>query len=157
MLSSEAREQGGRYLRRVGEGLVVELRELRDHLQGVLVGDHELDVLGPQMVRNPAGIGRLVVGRVLEGDREAADLVPSVRLHQGDDDRGVDSSGQKRPERHIGMHPYTNRLGQDLIELVHGLGTQNRTRAARRTPPPPTEPSTSREGASHRESCPRRG
>ena len=38
--------------------------------------------------------------------------------HQGDDQRGIDASGEEDAERHVRDHPELGRLGEDALELL---------------------------------------
>ena len=74
------------------------------------------------MVGDPTGVGRLVVGGVVEGDGKGLHLGGVLRLHQGHHQRRVDAAGEKRPQGHIGVHAGTNGFTQHRVELVeHGL------------------------------------
>src|SRR5690606_19736016 len=90
-------------LRRVGEGLVVDTRQIRDHREGVRFGDEELGMAGLQMRRHASRMARLIETVILETDRERAYVLRRV-AHQRGDERGIDPAGQEAPERYIAEH-----------------------------------------------------
>lgn len=56
---------------------------------------------------------RLVVECLAEkADREGRHRLARPLLHQGRDDRGIDSAGQERPERNVGDHSLFDRLAE---------------------------------------------
>ncbi|KAG1312280.1 hypothetical protein G6F62_014290 [Rhizopus arrhizus] len=70
-LPRQARDQRGRHLRGIGEGLVEHRRQLRHHRQRVGTTDVQLGVVAAQVRRQLPGQRRLVVARTGETEAEA--------------------------------------------------------------------------------------
>ena len=64
-----------------------------------------------------AGLGRFVERVFPEADREGANRLARLRLHQRDDGGGIDSAGQKCPERHIGQALTLDRDRQQPLQF----------------------------------------
>ena len=75
-------------------------------------------VIGAEVVGDPAGVGRLVVGSVVEGHGEGLHLRRALRLHQRHHQRGIDPAREERPQSHIRVHSNTHRIAEQGVELV---------------------------------------
>ena len=118
----ELAHERGRDLRRVGERLVVHLRQARDHRARLAGGDVQLGVVGPEVTGDGAGAARLVVAGLVEADRERADGPRALGLHERDDERRVDPAGQERADRDVGDHPQADALAQRGFHRVDRAG-----------------------------------
>src|SRR3546814_4410423 len=66
-----------------------------------LCGDDELGVIRPQMARDPAGGGGLVIKTFVKADGESLDRLCRLGLHHGDDQRGIDAAGKEIGRAHV--------------------------------------------------------
>ena len=117
MAPRELGEQERRNLGNVGEGLVVQRRQARDHGEGVARRDIQLRVLGPEVTSHGRRVPRLVVRALVKPDRKRLDRTLTLGLHEGDDGGRVDPSGQEGPERDVRLHPEPHRVPEQRIEL----------------------------------------
>ncbi|MNL29956.1 hypothetical protein D3C87_1516670 [compost metagenome] len=69
------RNEIGGYLRRVGKGLAVDVRQFRYDVQSVRAGHIELGMFGAQMEGHSFCVLRLVVAGVVEADGKGLDLL----------------------------------------------------------------------------------
>ena len=69
--------------------------------------------------------GQLVVGLLLEADREGLDGLRRCRRHLGDNDGGIHAAREECPERDVGDHPSPDGCADEtaklLLQLAHGL------------------------------------
>ena len=87
LAAGEPADQRGRDLRRIGERLVVDRRQLGHQRQAVLRPDVELGVVGAEVRGDLPGERRLVVLRLAKADREGAHRLRARGLHQRDHGR----------------------------------------------------------------------
>ncbi|CFD94570.1 Uncharacterised protein [Bordetella pertussis] len=121
VLARHARDQRGRDLRRVGEGLVVHVCQGRHHGQAVLGGDVELGMLGAQVRRHRLGVLGLVIALLVKADGEGAHRLRALRLHQGHDGGRVDAAGKKRAQADVRQHLAAHCLRHHLLQRVDRL------------------------------------
>ena len=69
------------------------------------MGHQQLGMVGPEVGRHLTGVGGLVVAGVVEGHGEGLDLLGALGLHERHHERRVDPTGQKSPQRNVGVHP----------------------------------------------------
>src|SRR3546814_4007127 len=81
----------------MGDGFVIDRRQIRNGVARLGCGDDELGVIRPQMARDPAGGGGLVIKTFVKADGESLDRLCRLGLHHGDDQRGIDAA---RSEEH---------------------------------------------------------
>jgi hypothetical protein len=115
--AGEAREQGGREDRAVGERLGSERRKLGKEVdQGP--GADLLDVVvGAERASHGGEVGGLVERRFREADRKGADPAPGHVGGGEGDERGVDPAGEKDADRYIGDELALHRAAQDRPDL----------------------------------------
>ena len=118
----QAGEHRGGDLRRVGEGLVVDVGEPGDDLQRVARRHQQLVVLGAQVGGHRPGVGGFVVAGVFEGDGEGLHLGALLGLHERHHERRVDAPRQEGGHGHIGVQARPHGATQHGVELVEGLG-----------------------------------
>ncbi|ARF89170.1 uncharacterized protein BCN122_II2427 [Burkholderia cenocepacia] len=126
-------DEKGRDLRRIGERLVVDRRQLRHDAERMVGGHVKLGMARAEMARDGLRITGFVVAGLVEADRKRVDRRRRLRLHQRDDRRRIDAARQERAERHVGLHLPRDGLAQDRVELADGFvgGAFERLRAAR--------------------------
>ena len=78
------------------------------------------------MLRDRLGVGRLVVLLLVEADGERAHASVRLRLHERDDGRGIDPSGEERAERNVGDHAPARCIAQQEVELIQRLRLADR-------------------------------
>ena len=125
-LARQAADLVGRNRRTVGEGLVVDVGQAVDQLEGV--GLHHLHVvLGPEGLGDLPGIGRFVEAGLGEADRAGIDRLAGQPGHRRDHGAGIDPARKEGAQRDVGDHPEVDRLAQlrdqFLLQVVRrGLG-----------------------------------
>jgi hypothetical protein len=83
-LPGQPGDQVRRNLRRVGERLAINAGQLGNQLEGILLGDHELRVIGAKVLCNrPCMLGFVSFG-VAEANGECFYKLASLTLHVGD-------------------------------------------------------------------------
>ncbi len=93
-----------RNLRRIRERLIEHLRQIMDNRQSIATAQSQLCVICTQVSCYRPGVRRLVEIRLIEANGERFDRSIRRGLHQCDDRRRVDSTGQERTQRNIGLH-----------------------------------------------------
>ncbi len=118
MVAGQRRQQHGRKLALVGEGLIVDLRQLFDRCErGVRVGA-DLRVRRTEMARHrPRLLGPVVTG-IAEADREGHHRAVGDLLHERHDRGRIDAAGEECAERHIGHHAALDRAREQPVQLV---------------------------------------
>ena len=81
----------------IGEGLIINIRESGNYLQGFFRSQIQLGVVGPQILRHPLGEYGLIVLRFVKPDGEGLDGTGTLGLHEGYDQGGVYSPGEEGP------------------------------------------------------------
>ena len=104
MPASQFRDEEGRDLRGIRKGLIVEGRQPWDHGLRLLWSHIQFGVIGPQVLRDRAGVVSLVIDCLMKADCECLDRAFALCLHQGNDGGGINPPREKRPQRHIGDH-----------------------------------------------------
>ena len=105
-------------LRGIRVRLVERLRQAWNQRACVVGRQQQLRVIGPQEVRDPRRVGRLVELLLGEADRVRVHRPRAGLLHQRDHGRGVDATRQEGPERNVCAHPATDRVRQQRVERV---------------------------------------
>ena len=122
VLAGHFADEVGGDLRVVGEGFVVEGGELRDDVEGVLAGDVHFGVVGAEVLGDVFGELGFVVFFFVEADGEGADGAGALRLHEGDDEGGIDAAGEEGAEGDIGDHALADGVFEQGFEGVDGFG-----------------------------------
>ena len=78
-------------------------------------------MVGAEVAGDGLGVFRLVKSLFRKADREGLHRPRRLLLHQRDDGRRIDSSGEERAEGNVGDHLLPNRAGQQLLELIGAL------------------------------------
>ena len=129
LVSAVARERDGdvpagsltdvvrRYRGGIPEGLVEKPHQIGQDLQRRW-GDHDLVVIGSQMLRNDPSILQLRVVRLLEADAERTNGRRAQLAHQRDHDTGIEPAAQKGPEGHIAHQASLRRATQQEAEVI---------------------------------------
>ena len=117
-LGEQVHGNGGR----VAEGPVVVPDEAIDQVEGLGL-DHELGVVGAEVLRHHPRVRRLVVlGVPRKADGECADAPPGSASHARHDTRRVEAAREEGPERNVRHQPSLDRLleqgAQALLRLA---------------------------------------
>ena len=86
----------------------------------------QLGVLGLQVRGHLAGVGGLIEGGILEGDREGAHRARPVLAHQGDQRAGVHAAGEERAERDVRGQAQADGVTEQLAQLLLDLPSVGR-------------------------------
>ena len=73
------------------------------------------------MCCDPTRKHRLIVTIVTKTDAEGAHWSRALTLHESDDSRRVDTTGQKCSQGNVGYHLSSDRLAHDAFEFVDSL------------------------------------
>src|SRR5215831_10736549 len=97
-------------------------------------------MIGSETLGNAPGMADLAEVLLVESYRKGLDRLGGKLTHKGDDRAGIDSAGQKSPERHIGHQAHADRFPQELDGALAGLflGQGNLTLEVQR--PVPLDP-----------------
>ena len=106
-----------------------------DHLRkggGDLAGADVDDVMGgADRLRDELLLGPLVVGRIIEGDREGPQLTLLLDLGKGADQARVEPAGEVGADRNVGPQPQSDAVAQGCsLEIAVAGGRADRGRAA---------------------------
>ena len=122
-----AADQMGGQLGGIGEGLAVKTRQLGNQGAGIGGGEGHLGVVGAEVIGDGAGERGFVeaalgAAGIRKGDGEAAHRPAALGLEQGGDKGGVDATGEKGTEGHIGDGLLGHGLLQGLFQGRESLG-----------------------------------
>ena len=119
MPARKPRNRHGGECRTVGEGLIVFLDVRRQQVQQAVDVEGLVNVVHSQILRRLGRRGTFVEFRLPKRNRECARVSDASRLHSGDDQRAVDSTGKKRPQRNIAHQARLDCIFDQRIELLH--------------------------------------
>ena len=119
MPSREVRDQRRRYLRGVGEGLVIDRRQPGYQLLGITGGDIELGVISAQVAGNFQCKRCFIEPGLVEANGERANPPAALRLHECHHGAGIDAAREEGAQRHVGGHLQAHRFGQALLHHVN--------------------------------------
>ena len=85
VVACEASQQGCGHLRRVGERLIIDARQRRNEVDGILCVHIELGVIRTEMFGDGTRLRSLVEARITEADGEGPNSATGALLHQCDD------------------------------------------------------------------------
>lgn len=118
MPAGEFRHQEGRNLRRVRKWLVVDGRQTLNHGKRRFRLNDKFGMLGAEMRGDALGVICFVEFPVAKADGKGAHRLRRLRLHQRDDSRGVDATGQKSAKWNIGNHLPADGIAKQALQLV---------------------------------------
>ena len=121
-LPSGAAHQMGGQLGGIGKRFAVELGQLGDQSAGIGAGEQGFAVAGAQVLGHRPGIGGFVEAGFFKADGEGAQRLAALALQQGCDQGGIDPSGEKGPQRHIGDRLLGHGQAETLLQGIQGLG-----------------------------------
>ena len=119
--AGELRHQVRGDLRTVGEGLVVDGGEARDHVEQLALAHVELGMFGAEMRGHGLGVLGLVVTCLVKADREGQGRAVREVLHQRDHGRGIDAARQERAQGHVRHELAAYRVEKERLERTHGV------------------------------------
>src|SRR5262245_27384790 len=83
--------------------------------------DIEFSVISAEVSGNLLGRLCFVIAALMESDGERLDRTCALRLHEGNDCRGIDAAGKKRTERNVSDHAEPDGIAQQHVEPFDGL------------------------------------
>ena len=122
LLARSPGQQDSREHRRVGERLVPDGGQLWDQVERI--GERQVDrlMIRSEMSGDRCGVARLVESEFGHRDGEGSERAVRLRsLSQRRDQRGIDSSGQEGPERHVALESHRHRIGEESLQLFCGV------------------------------------
>ena len=122
VLAGQLRQKIGRDLRGIGERLVIDRRQRRDHALDLFRRDIELGVLGAEMLGDRLGVRRLVIALLSEADGIGPHRGIAPRPHHGRDGGRVDPAGEKCAERHIRDQSPLHRIAKQRFQRIGRFG-----------------------------------
>src|SRR5215470_19576034 len=86
------------------------------------IGPHDkLVMIGPKTIGNAPGMADLAEVLLVKPYGKGLDAPARKLAHKGDDRAGIDSAGQKSPERHIGHQAHADGFPQKAERALAGL------------------------------------
>ena len=108
--SGQLRDQEGRHLGLIAERLVIDQRQLADHVDRLAGADIKLGVTCAEMSRHTLCMARFVERRIREADREGPHRLVGQRLHHRHNRRRVDTTREEGAQWNVRNEPIADSM-----------------------------------------------